>query len=90
LKRHSAVVVDVREPTEYASGRIPGAVSIPQADLATRLGDLPRDRELLVVCEGGVRSARAARFLKQVGFSRVTNLLGGTAAWRDAGLPTER
>jgi rhodanese-related sulfurtransferase len=55
-----------------------------------RLDDLPRNRELLVVCEGGVRSIRAARFLKQVGFSKVTNLAGGTSAWRRAGLPTER
>jgi rhodanese-related sulfurtransferase len=85
-----ALVVDVREPTEYAAGHVPGAVSVPQADLALRLDDLPRNRELLVVCEGGVRSIRAARFLKQVGFSKVTNLAGGTSAWRRAGLPTER
>ena len=83
-------VLDVREPAEYAGGHVPGAVSIPQADLALRLDDVPRDRELLVVCEGGTRSARAARFLKQVGYSRVTNLAGGTSAWRRAGLPTEK
>jgi len=85
-----ALVVDVREPLEYAGGHLPGALSIPQAELALHLGELPRDRDLLVVCEGGTRSARAARFLKQTGFSRVTNLVGGTGAWRQAGLPTER
>jgi glyoxylase-like metal-dependent hydrolase (beta-lactamase superfamily II)/rhodanese-related sulfurtransferase len=85
-----ALVVDVREPGEYAAGHVPGALSVPQADLALRLDDLPRNRELLVVCEGGSRSVRAARFLKQVGFSKVTNLAGGTSAWRRAGLPTER
>ena len=89
LRDSAATVVDVREPAEYARGHVPGAVSIPQAELALRLDELPRDRELLVVCEGGVRSARAALFLKQVGFSRVTNLVGGTSAWRRAGLPTE-
>lgn len=89
LRQRQALVVDVREPTEYAAGHVPGAVSIPQADLALRLESLPRDRDLLVVCEGGTRSARAARFLKQTGFSRVTNLLGGTSAWRKAGLPTD-
>jgi hydroxyacylglutathione hydrolase len=90
LDETRALVVDVREPVEYAGGHVPGAVSIPQADLALHLDQLPRDRELLIVCEGGTRSARAARFLKQTGFSRVTNLVGGTGAWRRAGLPTER
>jgi hydroxyacylglutathione hydrolase len=89
LQASGAMVVDVREPGEFAAGHVPGAVSIPQAELALRLGDLPRDRDLLVVCEGGVRSVRAAHFLKQVGFSKITNLVGGTAAWRNAGLPTE-
>jgi rhodanese-related sulfurtransferase len=55
-----------------------------------RLDELPRDRDLLIVCEGGTRSARAARFLKQAGYSQVTNLVGGTSAWRQAGLPSER
>ena len=90
LDQTRALVVDVREPLEYAGGHLPGALSIPQAELALHLGELPRDRDLLVVCEGGTRSARAARFLKQTGFSRVTNLVGGTGAWRQAGLPTER
>jgi glyoxylase-like metal-dependent hydrolase (beta-lactamase superfamily II)/rhodanese-related sulfurtransferase len=89
VRQRQAVVVDVREPSEYASGHVPGAVSIPQADLALRLGELPRDRELLVVCAGGTRSLRAAGFLKQVGFETVTNLVGGTSAWINAGHPVE-
>ena len=90
ISARGGVVVDVREPKEYAAGHVPGAVSIPQAELALRLEDLPRDRDVLVVCEGGTRSVRAARFLKQVGFANVNNLVGGTSAWRQAGLPTER
>jgi hydroxyacylglutathione hydrolase len=90
LEQTHALVVDVREPAEYAGGHVPGAWSIPQADLALRIDELPRDRDLLIVCEGGTRSARAARFLKQAGFARVTNLVGGTSAWRQAGLPSER
>jgi hydroxyacylglutathione hydrolase len=90
LDARDAFVVDVREPAEYAAGHLPHAVSIPQADLALRLDELPRERDLLVVCEGGTRSLRAAKFLRQAGFSRVTNLVGGTAGWRKAGLPTER
>jgi len=89
LKQSQAVVLDVREPAEYTSGHIPGAVSIPQSDLALQLDHIPRDREVLVVCQGGTRSVRAARFLKQVGYDRVTNLSGGTSGWRAAGNPVE-
>ena len=88
-EHRQALVLDVREPAEYVTGHVPGAVSIPQADLATRLAEVPRDRDLLVVCAGGSRSLRAAHFLRQVGFERVTNLEGGTNAWRAAGLPVE-
>lgn len=89
LQTTGGLVVDVREPFEYTGGHVPGAVSIPQADLALRLDELPRERDVLVVCEGGTRSVRAARFLKQTGFQKVTNLTGGTSSWRTAGLPTE-
>jgi hydroxyacylglutathione hydrolase len=81
MAAHDAMIVDVREPTEYAMARIPGAVSVPQADLATRLGEIPRDRELLVVCASGMRSLRSAQFLHAVGYERVTNLDGGTNGW---------
>jgi glyoxylase-like metal-dependent hydrolase (beta-lactamase superfamily II)/rhodanese-related sulfurtransferase len=91
LAAHDAMIVDVREPSEYATARIPGAVSIPQADLATRLDEIPRDRELLLVCAGGTRSLRAAQFLRAIGYERVTNLDGGTNGWlehqRPAGAP---
>jgi hydroxyacylglutathione hydrolase len=89
LRSSDALVLDVREPAEYERGRVPGALSIPQADLALRLDDLPRERDMLVVCAGGTRSLRAAKFLKQMGFSRVTNMQGGTSGWEAAGLPTE-
>jgi hydroxyacylglutathione hydrolase len=89
LSQTGGMVIDVREPAEYVAGHVPGAVSIPQAELAFHLEELPRERDLLVVCESGTRSARAARFLKQRGFARVTNLAGGTSGWRTAGLPTE-
>lgn len=91
LEEHKeAVVLDVREPREYAAGHLPGAISIPQADLALRLDALPKDRDVLVVCEGGMRSLKATGFLRDVGFERVVNLEGGTAAWRRAGLPVEK
>jgi glyoxylase-like metal-dependent hydrolase (beta-lactamase superfamily II)/rhodanese-related sulfurtransferase len=89
LDRSHAFVLDVREPAEYGSGHVPGALSLPQADLALNLSQVPRDREVLVVCQGGTRSVRAARFLKQMGYPHVTNLSGGTAGWREVGNPIE-
>jgi hydroxyacylglutathione hydrolase len=84
-----ALVIDVREPIEYAQGHVPGAVNVPQADLADRLEELPRDRPLLMICQGGYRSLPAAQFLKQVGFVEVASVAGGTAAWVAAGNPVE-
>jgi hydroxyacylglutathione hydrolase len=80
-----AAVVDVREPEEFASGHVPGAVNLPQADLATRLDEVPRDRPVFVICQGGFRSLRAAQFLSQCGLADVASVRGGTEAWRAAG-----
>src|SRR5262245_13890858 len=80
-----ATVVDVREPEEFANGHVPGAMNLPQAELATRLDEVPRDRPVLVICQGGFRSLRAAQFLSQRGFSNVASVKGGTEAWRAAG-----
>lgn len=80
-----SAVLDVREPEEYRYGHVPGAVSLPQAELATRLAEVPRDRPVFVICESGMRSLRATQFLRQMGYARVTNVRGGTAAWRKSG-----
>jgi rhodanese-related sulfurtransferase len=82
-----SLLLDVREPEEYAYGHVPGAVSLPQAELATRLAEVPRDRPVFAICESGMRSLRAAQFLRQMGYGRVTSVRGGTAAWRRAGRP---
>jgi glyoxylase-like metal-dependent hydrolase (beta-lactamase superfamily II)/rhodanese-related sulfurtransferase len=79
-----SVLLDVREPQEFAHEHIPGAVNLPQAELATRLEELPRDRPLYVVCQAGMRSRRSAQFLQQAGFTQVFNVKGGTAAWAAA------
>jgi hydroxyacylglutathione hydrolase len=81
----NAAVLDVREPEEFAAGHAPGAVNLPQADLASRLDDVPRDRPVFVICQGGFRSLRAAQFLLQRGLSDVMSVKGGTEAWRAAG-----
>jgi len=90
LQEHAPLVVDVREPSEYAEMHIPGARLIPQAELALHLEELPRDGELLLVCRSGSRSLRAAQFLAGAGFHHVTNLQGGTTGWAEAGHPVER
>ncbi|WP_030547808.1 FAD-dependent oxidoreductase [Streptomyces albus] len=80
-----ALPLDVRTPAEYARGTIPGARNIPLDDLRNRLGELPRDREILVFCEGGLRGHAALRILVQEGF-RTVNLDGGRRTW-EAGRP---
>jgi hydroxyacylglutathione hydrolase len=90
LREHDAGVLDVREPTEYDEGHVPGALSIPQADLALKLADIPKDRDLLVACRSGSRSLAASRFLKAVGYDRVANLERGTMGWIDAGHPVAK
>jgi rhodanese-related sulfurtransferase len=79
------VILDVREPWEFDDGHLPGAVSVPQADLLSRIDELPRDRQLLVVCQSGARSRQAARFLSGQGFRAICDLIGGTTQWQESG-----
>ena len=85
----NAILLDVREPEEFARERVPGAVNVPQADLATRLGEIPRDRPIMTICQSGSRSLRSAQFLRQQGYENVVTVGGGTRAWREAGRPIE-
>jgi len=75
------IVVDVRTPGEYAQKRIEGSRHIPLSHLAERLGELPRDRRLIVHCATGYRSTIGASLLRQHGFHDVSDLVGGIAAW---------
>jgi rhodanese-related sulfurtransferase len=72
-----AFLLDVREPVELAVERVPGAVNIPLGQLRARLGELPRDREILVMCRSAQRGYYATRVLVQNGF-KARNLSGGT------------
>ncbi len=74
------VVLDVREPVEFAAWSIPSAVNIPLGELAARASELPADREIVTVCASGTRSATAAEVLSGTG-RRVANLAGGMASW---------
>ena len=79
-----ALVIDVREPDEYAGGHVPGAQSLPLGDLPARLQELPRDQTLYLVCQSGGRSMKAADQLAAAGYD-VRSVAGGTTAWTGAG-----
>jgi rhodanese-related sulfurtransferase len=83
-----ALIVDVREPHEFSQIRAPGAVLLPLGQLGGRVDDLPRDRQLLLVCRSGARSHNATRYLAASGLDNVANVDGGMIAWHAAGLPT--
>ncbi len=82
LKAGKVVLLDVREPYEFAAGHVPKAVNIPLGTLAERMEWFDKDAETLVICESGHRSATAARKLTRAGFSDVHSVKGGTAAWK--------
>ena len=82
-------IVDVREPNELQINRIPGSVHIPLGDIPKRYNELDPDAELVMQCKSGVRSAKAAEFLRSVGFKRVLNLKGGILDWIDKVDPSQ-
>jgi rhodanese-related sulfurtransferase len=83
-------LLDVREPWEFAQGHVPGARLVPLGELEERVREIPRDRPILSLCHSGQRSLAAAAFLIHEGFTEVTNVDGGTAAWIERGYPVER
>lgn len=84
------LVVDVREPNEFAAVRLEGVALVPMSTFAARFEELPRDRPLLVMCAAGSRSAAATAHLLRNGWTDVTNVAGGITEWERAGLPVIR
>ena len=85
------VVIDVREPDEFAKGKIPGAYTIPRGVLEMQLdGRLPRESTVVLYCGAGARSALACKSLTEMGYDKVENLSGGWHGWVSAGLPVEQ
>jgi sulfur-carrier protein adenylyltransferase/sulfurtransferase len=82
-------IVDVREPNEYQINRIAGSTLIPLGDIPKRYTELDPEAEIVVQCKMGGRSAKAADFLRSVGFKRVLNLKGGILEWIDKVDPTQ-
>jgi rhodanese-related sulfurtransferase len=91
INQEKAVLIDVREPAEFAAGHAAGARNVPLSALDGAKG-LPTNKAvpLVVMCATGARSSRAATQLRKAGYSNVHNLAGGNAAWREASLPIEK
>lgn len=88
LRAHGALLIDVRQPEEWAQGHVPGSTLIPLDDLPSRIRDLPRDRRIVVVCHSGKRSRFGRDLLLKAGFMQVASLSGGLSAWEAQGQPT--
>jgi rhodanese-related sulfurtransferase/TusA-related sulfurtransferase len=76
-------IIDVREPAEYAFGRLPGAVSIPFGELEEKIGQLDPSQEYYVVCRTGNRSDMACQLLAEKGMKNVKNVIPGMSQWTD-------
>ena len=85
----AATLIDVREPYEYAEAHVPGAVLIPMGQLAGRLDEVPSDGPVYVICRSGNRSGQMGPLLDAHGYDSI-NVLGGTAAWVQAGHPYDQ
>lgn len=89
MQAEEAVLVDVREIDEVMLSAVPGSVHIPLGQFGQRAGKLPKDRDLLLFCYSGGRSAFATDMLHQNGFPRAFNVSGGLLAWMQQKLPLE-
>ena len=81
--KESLFVLDVRNPNEFQICQIPGTIKLPLPELPQRFAELPRDREIVVHCKSGMRSAKAIQFLKEQGFTKLVNLQGGILSWAE-------
>ncbi len=84
-RRHDAgedvVLLDVREPDEIATASIPWALTIPMGEIPERIGELPGDKPIAVLCHSGGRSGRVTAYLNQNGLTNAVNVAGGIDAW---------
>jgi len=81
LLEAGALLIDVREPNELAVCHVAGGKHIPIREIPARLDEIPKDRQVLILCHHGGRSARVTQFLRSAGWDNVTNVAGGIDAW---------
>lgn len=84
-----AFFLDVRESGEWDVMRVPGAVLIPLGQLPNRLNQIPRDKEIVIVCASGSRSRTALDIVRKAGFEKSSSMSGGVLLWRRVGYPLE-
>jgi rhodanese-related sulfurtransferase len=84
-----AFILDVRTPEEWNEFHVPGSTLIPITELPNRVAEVPKDKEVVVVCRSGNRSATGRDLLLKAGYPQVTSLAGGLTAWRSAGKPVQ-
>jgi len=84
-----AFVLDVRAPEEFVTGHVPGAVNIPYDQVAARLAEVPKDKDVVLYCRSGRRAGMAAEVLAANGYTRLKHLEGDMAAWIEKGRPVE-
>jgi rhodanese-related sulfurtransferase len=82
-------VLDVRAPEEFVTGHVPGAVNIPHEQVAARMAEVPKDKEVVLYCRSGRRAAMAAEVLAANGYTRLKHLEGDMPAWIEKGRPVE-
>jgi phage shock protein E len=80
-------LLDVRTPQEYAEGHIAGAINVPYDQLATRLAEVPKDKDVVLYCRSGRRAGIAADVLAANGYKRLSHLDGDMIAWTEKGRP---
>lgn len=92
INQGKTLILDVRDPAEFAAGHVPDARNVPLKDLHSRVSELDKfkNRPVIVVCASGARSSRALSELKKAGFTEAQSLSGGLAAWQAQGLPTAK
>lgn len=83
-----AFILDVRQPEEWDEFHVPDSTLIPLDQLAARMNELPKEREIVIVCRSGNRSAQGRDMLLNAGFTQVTSMAGGLTQWKAAGNPT--
>ncbi|KON89618.1 rhodanese [Sporosarcina globispora] len=81
LKDKNKQYIDVRTPAEFKRFHVPGFVNMPLHQLHQKMGQLSKDKEVVIICQSGMRSSKASKILKKEGFKNITNIRGGLSAW---------
>ena len=92
INREKAVVIDICEASEFATGHVGGAKNVPLSQLEDKLPSVVKNKGLpvILVCQSGARSSRALAIAKKLGYDKGQSLSGGLTAWRTANLPVEK